>query len=342
MMKILITPQAFKGTYTAFEVAELMRHSILKAYPKAEIVMLPISDGGDGFLDVMLNIRQGTRYQSQVKGPLGSQVTATWAVLKETSTAVIELSKVCGLAMVPADQRDPRMTTTFGVGEVIKEALEKGIRDFLIGLGGSATNDAGCGIIQALGGRFLDVHGNPLPLGGAALKQLHTIDLSLLDPRVKESSFLVGCDVVNPITGPEGASLVYSPQKGASPEVVQQLEEALKTFESVVEQDLNAVHGSGSAGGTAGGLHALLGAKLISGTDLVLDEMDFDHHLEGAGLVLVGEGCMDEQTVYGKGPIVVAKRAQAKGVPVIAYVGSVGKGYEAVYQYGITKVIYIC
>ncbi|ADI37906.1 glycerate kinase [Waddlia chondrophila 2032/99] len=342
-MKVMVAPQAFKGTLTVFEVGEAMMRGVQKALPGCECVFVPIADGGDGFMDVLFYYRQGTLIQQQVTGPLGERILVEWGIDEASQTAVIELSKFSGLSLIPEHRRNPLAATTFGIGEAILLALDKGIRHFLIGIGGSGTNDCGAGVIEALGGRFLDEWGNPLPRGGAALKELKTIDLKGLDDRLLESTFIVGYDVKNPMTGPEGASLVYSSQKGADPVEAERLEQAVLRFVEVIQSqlgiELNAIEGSGAAGGAGGGLHALLGARLISGIDLVLDRAGFDRLLKDADLVVTGEGRIDRQTTYGKGPIVVAHRAKARGIPVYAFVGSVGEGYEAVYDHGITKVI---
>ncbi len=342
-MKVIIAPQAFKGTLSVFEVGHAIEKGVQSALPGAKTRFIPISDGGDGFMDVLLHQHPGIRIQQTVTGPVGDQIEAEWGIFEDSRTAVFELAQFAGLAMISPEYRDPLTATTRGLGEGLRSALDKGIRDFVIGIGGSCTNDAGTGIVEAFGGRFLDANGHSLPGGGASLEKLETIDLERLDPRIAVSKLVVACDVKNPMTGQEGASLVYSPQKGACPSEAKQLERALQRFVEVVHRqygiDLNAIKGSGAAGGTAGGLHALLNAELTSGIDLVLEHMAFDEHLNNADLVVTGEGKMDAQTIYGKGPIVIAQRAKARGIPVWAFVGSLGEGYEAVYDYGITKVI---
>ncbi|NGX42334.1 MAG: Glycerate 2-kinase [Chlamydiae bacterium] len=342
-MKVIISPQAFKGSLAAMDVAKAIQSGVLLGCPSAETVLLPVSDGGDGFLDVILAAARGTLRSSIVTGPMGKRMDISWGVLKEPATAVIELAKICGIAMIPPEDRDPLVSTTFGIGEVILEALKEGMQKFLIGIGGSATNDAGVGILQALGARFLDENGFELPWGGGALVDLAEIDLSNLDPKVKGAEFIIGCDVTNPFTGPEGASKVYSPQKGATPEIVSQLEEGLKKFAELIKKrkgiDLNDILGSGAAGGVGGGLHVLLDAQVRLGIDLVLDLIHFDEYLQGADLVITGEGRIDSQTLYNKAPIGVAKRAKQMEIPVIAIAGSLGDGYQAVHKQGIDTVI---
>jgi glycerate kinase len=254
-------------------------------------------------------------------------------------TALIEMARTSGLALVPVDRRDPLHATTYGLGEAIAHALDSGFRRFIIGVGGSATNDAGAGMAQALGVRLLGGEGRDLSRGGAALADLQRIDTSGLDVRARQSRFRVACDVSNLLTGPEGASAVYGPQKGATPEMVAQLDDALEHFAVVAKRDLGSdisdVPGAGAAGGLAGGLIAFLGAELAAGVDIGLDTVGLDRKLEGADLVITGEGCLDYQTVYSKAPIGVAKRAKARGIPVIAISGSLGERYAEVHDHGI-------
>ena len=250
------------------------------------------------------------------------------------------MARTSGLAMVPEDRRDPRITTTYGLGEVIRAALDASFRNFVIGIGGSATNDAGAGMAQALGARLLDAGGEDLPFGGATLAVLDRIDLSGLDPRIAESEVVVACDVSNPLCGPNGASAVYGPQKGATPAMVEELDAALQNFATVVERDVGAsvavVPGSGAAGGLGGGLIAFLGGRLERGVDIVLGVLKLEEQLEGADLVITGEGCMDFQTVFDKAPVGVARRAARLGIPVIAISGSHGEGFHEVHDHGIS------
>jgi len=254
-------------------------------------------------------------------------------------TAVIEMARTSGLALVPREKRNPLVTTTYGLGEAILHALDAGFRRFILGIGGSATNDAGAGMAQALGVRLLDDAGRDLPFGGAALARLARIEMSGLDSRARESKFLVACDVSNPLTGPKGASAIYGPQKGATPEMVKQLDAALKHFAEVVRRDIGAdindVPGAGAAGGLGGGLIAFLNGELRPGVDIVLDAVGLDRYLEGADLVITGEGALDHSTVYNKAPVGVASRAKARGIPVVAISGSLGKGYHDVHSHGI-------
>jgi glycerate kinase len=260
-------------------------------------------------------------------------------------TAVIEMARTSGLALVPLERRNPLESTTYGLGEMIREALDAGFRRFILGIGGSATNDAGAGMAQALGAKLVDGDGADLPFGGAALAHLDRIDASEIDPRAREAEFLVACDVNNPLTGPEGASAVYGPQKGATPDMVAQLDTALAHFAEVAKRDTGAdvsdVPGSGAAGGLGAGIMAFLDGQLRPGVDIVLETVAFENHLEGAALVITGEGSMDFQTVYSKAPIGVAKLAKARGIPVIGISGSLGKGFTDVHDHGIDAALAI-
>ncbi|MCH7745553.1 MAG: glycerate kinase [Chloroflexi bacterium] len=344
-MKIVIAPQAFKGSISALEVARAMRDGVYRAVADAETTLVPVADGGDGTLETLVDISAGEIKTSQVTGPLGDNIEAQWGAMGDGNTAVIEMARTSGLALVPMDKRNPLIATTFGLGEAIRHALDAGFRRFIIGIGGSATNDAGAGMAQALGISLLDSEGRELAFGGASLARLDRIDLSGLDTRAIESQFMVACDVSNPLTGPEGASAIYGPQKGATPEMIDLLDAALKRFAEVVKRDvgadINDVPGAGAAGGLGGGLIAFLNAELRPGVDIVLDTVGLDEQLEGVDLVITGEGCLDYQTVYSKAPIGVAGRAKARGIPVIAISGSLGEGYGVVHQHGIDAAMAI-
>ena len=344
-MKVVIAPQSFKGSISALDAARAMEEGVLRVVPDAETVLVPVADGGDGTLDTLVDATRGEVRSATVTGPVGKPVTAEWGALGDGRTAVIEMARTSGLALLSLAERDPLHATTYGLGEVVREALDAGFRRFIVGIGGSATNDGGAGMAQALGVRLLDEAGRDLPPGGAALADLRSIDMSGLDERATGARFSVACDVSNPLTGPEGASAVYGPQKGATPGMVEQLDAALENFAGVVERDIgmsiDAVPGSGAAGGLGGGMMAFLGGSLQAGVDIVLDHVGLDDRLEGADLVLTGEGRIDFQTVYNKAPIGVARRAKRKGIPVIAVCGSLGKGYEDVHAEGIDVVVSI-
>lgn len=337
---ILLAPQGFKGTWTASQVAEAMETGVRRALPQARCILMPVADGGDGTLEVLLRAKSGSIQKSHVAGPLGQEIEAEWGIYE--NTALIETASVCGLRLIGENERNPALTTTYGIGQVIRAAWDQGLRHFVIGLGGSATHDAGAGLLQALGAELVDKNGQELPRGGLALKDLHHIRLEKLDQRLKDSSLIVCCDCLNPLTGPAGAAMTYAPQKGASPEMVQELEQAAAQFARVVQQDLGkdiaTLEGGGAAGGMGAGL-ALLGAKLVPGIDMILKLIHFNEALKTVDLVITGEGRMDRQTTFNKAPLGVAKAAKAANVPVLAIVGSLGEGYEELHQKGIDAII---
>ncbi len=344
-MKIVIAPDSYKGSIYASDAARAMADGVRRVLPDAEVVLVPVADGGDGTLETLVETSGGRIITSDVTGPLGETVSAEWGAMGDGVTAVAEMARTSGLALVRLEDRDPLNATTYGLGEVILEALEAGYRRFILGIGGSATNDAGAGMAQALGVRLLDASGAELPPGGAALANLARIDVSGLDPRSAEAEFDVACDVNNPLTGPEGASAVYGPQKGATPEMVEQLDAALANFAEVVKRDLGAdvndVPGSGAAGGLGGGIMAFLDGRLRPGVDIVLDTVDLASRLDGADLIITGEGCMDFQTVYNKAPIGVARLAGERDIPVIGVSGSLGAGFTDVHEHGIAAAVAI-
>ena len=341
-MKVVIAPQSFKGSISALDAAKAMEEGVLRIVSDAETVLVPVADGGDGTLETLVEATGGDIRSVTVTGPIGKAVTAEWGALGDGQTAVIEMARTSGLALLSLTEREPLRATTYGLGEVIREAFDAGFRSFIVGIGGSATNDGGAGMAQALGVRLLDETGENLPLGGAALADLRRIDISGLDKRAIGARFSVACDVSNPLTGPEGASAVYGPQKGATPDLVEQLDAALKNFARVVERDIgtsiDTVPGSGAAGGLGGGMMAFLEGSLRAGIDIVLDHVGLDEKLERADLVITGEGQLDFQTVYNKAPVGVAWRAKQRNIPVIAICGSLGKGFEDVHAEGIDAV----
>ena len=338
-MKIVVAPQAFKGSLSATEVGNSMIKGVENVIANSTNLLVPIADGGDGTLETLVESSQGKINLIKVTGPLGEQQNSAWGALGRNKTAIIEMARSSGLALVPINKLNPLISTTYGLGEVILDALDQGYRDFIIGIGGSATNDAGAGMAQALGAKLLDSNGNELPFGGESLSKLNSINIDGIDTRIKESNFAIACDVNNPLTGPEGASAIYGPQKGATPEMVNTLDQALTNFAKIVEKDLgikiNNVEGSGAAGGLGGGLIAFLNGKLRKGVDIVLDFVDIDKALINTNLVITGEGQLDFQTIYNKAPIGVAKRAKHLGIPVIAISGSLGENFSVVHEHGI-------
>ena len=338
-MKIVISPQAFKGSITAMNAAKAIESGVKSVMPDCETVLIPIADGGDGTLETLIDVMGGDIITEKVTGPLGSKVKANWGALSDQKTAIVEMASTSGLTLIKPKDLDPYKATTYGLGEIISKALDKGYREFIVGIGGSATNDAGAGLAQALGIKLLNSSGKEIELGGFNLKHLDTIDMSGLDPRILESKFNVACDVDNPMCGPEGASAVYGPQKGASQEMITVLDSALQHFSHVVHRDLNKevkhMPGAGAAGGLGGGMVAFLNASLKKGIDIVLETLEFDEKIEGADLLITGEGQMDFQTVFSKAPIGAAKVGKSKNIPVVSLSGSLGAEYELVHDHGI-------
>ncbi|MCD6507748.1 glycerate kinase [Candidatus Poribacteria bacterium] len=344
-MRIVIAPDSFKGSLTALEAANAIEEGLKRVFPKAEIVKVPMADGGEGTVQSLVDATGGRIVKKVVTGPLGDKVEAQFGILGDGRTAVIEMASASGLPLVPPDKRNPMVTTTYGTGELIKAALDMGCRRFIIGIGGSATNDGGGGMAQALGVKLLDKDGNDIPFGGGGLLKLDRIDISTLDPRIAESEIVVACDVDNPLTGPRGAARVYSPQKGATPEMVEILDKALERFAEAVKRDLGRdikdVPGAGAAGGLGAGLMAFLNAKLQLGVDIVIEATGLEEKVKGADLVITGEGGIDSQTVYGKTPIGVAKVAKKFGIPVLAVAGGISDDASVVYEHGIDGLMSI-
>ena len=324
----MLAPNAFKGTLSAIEAAEAMAEGAGRAMPGARLDRLPIADGGDGTMEVLVAGAAGSRRTRRVRGPRGESIDAVYGVLADGNLAVIEMARAAGLALVPGPQRDPRVTTTYGVGELMQDAYGAGARRFIIGIGGSATNDGGAGMAQALGYHLLDENGVELPPGGAALKRLARIDAGGVLSDWKQAQVEVASDVNNPLTGPQGASAVYGPQKGATPEMVAELDAALKRLAEIIRRDLGIdveeLPGAGASGGLGAGLVAFVGGRLRPGAEMVLEALHLDERLNGVDLVLTGEGRIDGQTArFGKGPAVLAKHAHAAGIPVIGIGGAI-------------------
>ncbi|MEI7703085.1 MAG: glycerate kinase [Deltaproteobacteria bacterium] len=338
-MRIVVAPDSFKGSLSAIGVACAMERGILQVFPDADVVKVPIADGGEGTVEALVVATKGSFRTSEVTGPLGGPVQACWGVLGDGETAVIEMAAASGLPLVPKELRDPRITTTRGTGELVRAALDAGLRKLVVGIGGSATNDGGTGFARALGVRFLDAEGRDLPEGGGALAGLDRIDLSGLDPRLPTAQVTVACDVDNPLTGPRGASAVYGPQKGATPEMVAELDAALERFATVARRatgrDVAALPGAGAAGGLGAGLLFFTPAQLRPGVKIVLETTGFDEIVRDADLVLTGEGRTDFQTAMGKAPVGVAAVAKRSGVPVVCLSGSLGHGAHEVHAHGV-------
>lgn len=326
-MRIVVMPDSFKGSLSAAEVCRAIDEGIGSVLPDVEVVSLPLADGGEGTIESLVFTLGGEVREAVVHDPLGREVKASYGVLVDGRTAVVELAQASGLPLLSEEERNPLIVSTYGTGQLISRCLDEGYRNILLGLGGSATNDAGTGMLRALGVRFLDEAGVPLPEGGGSLGALRTIDLSGMDPRIAEARFTCVTDVRNPLCGDNGASRIFGPQKGASDEDVALLDAALATFAQVVHRQLGVdvadVPGAGAAGGTGAGALALLGAELRPGFDLLADLYGFDERIAGADLIITGEGRLDAQTESGKVVSGVCARAAKQGVPVVALCGSV-------------------
>jgi glycerate 2-kinase len=341
-MRIVIAPQSLKGSLTAAETGQAIAQGARHVFPEADIEIVPIADGGEGTAQALVDATGGKLLTQQVTGPLGEAVEAFFGLLGDGQTAVIEMASCAGLPLVPPNRRDPRITTTYGVGELIRAALDAQCRHFIIGIGGSATNDGGTGMAQALGATLTTESGEPIARGGAALATLAHIATNTMDPRLRECTFQVASDVTNPLCGPSGASAVYGPQKGATPEIVQELDAALAHYAGIIAQDLHLsvehIPGAGAAGGLGAGLIAFLGATLKPGAQIVLEAVQLEAKLRTADLVITAEGKLDEQTAYGKSVGAVAALAKRYHLPVLALAGGLGEQYRAVYDLGVDAV----
>jgi glycerate kinase len=345
-MKIIAAPNAFKGSLTATEAAQAMAVGIKKILPKAEIIRVPVADGGDGLVEVAKEALNGEIRSRQVTGPRYSPVQADYCYVKSMDLLTVEMALASGLALLPAEQQDPTQTTSHGTGELIKTGLDLGVKTINVGIGGSATNDGGMGMAQALGVRFLDKDDKELPGIGASLIDIARIDISGLDPRIKTTRIAAVCDVDNPLCGTRGAARVYGPQKGADPQQVQQLDQGLENLARLIKQDLGidvlTMPGSGAAGGLGAGLHAFFNARLCKGIDLIFELVKLKEKMAGADLVLTGEGQIDFQTVFGKAPGGVGALAQKMGIPCIAIAGSIGEDLGSLHQDGVSAVFSLC
>ncbi len=341
-MKIVIAPDSFKESMTALEAAVAIKAGLSKVWKDAEYCLIPMADGGEGTVQSLVDCTNGRLMTQQVTNPVGQQIMAHYGVSGDGQTAFIEMAQASGLGLVPIEQRNPYYTSSCGTGELIKAALDQGIRRLLIGIGGSATNDAGAGMLQALGAQLLDHSNNAIEKGGLALSNLARIELSDLDPRLAECEIIVACDVDNPLCGERGASAVFGPQKGATPEMVNVLDAALAQFAHVVESDLGRdiahIAGAGAAGGLGAALAGVLGGQLKPGIEMLIEATQLETACMGATFVFTGEGRIDVQSAYGKTPVGVAKVAKKQGAKVIALVGCIGSGYEAVFEHGIDAV----
>lgn len=342
MNKIVLAPQGFKESLTGLEIAEAMEVGAKSVWPDADVVKIPVADGGDGTLQALVDSSGGSIRTAQVEDALGRTIEAEWGALGNGNTAVIEVARAVGLTRLSLDERDVLNASTYGVGQLFTEALDAGFTDFIIGVGGSATNDGGAGMIQAMGGSLTDESGSEIARGGAALSNLRHIDVSNLDPRMQTARVTVACDVNNPLCGPRGASAIFGPQKGANFEDVQLLDAALANYAEVIsnylQTDVAEIPGAGASGGLGAGLMGFFDARLRLGADIVLEAVELERHLEDADLVVVGEGQFDRSTVFNKSPVAVAQKAKIHGIPVIGIAGSLGAGFREVHDHGIDAV----
>lgn len=341
-MKIVIAPDSYKESLSALEVATAIEQGFREIWPDADYVKIPVADGGEGTVEAMVEATAGRIVRVNVTGPLGKPVDAFYGLSGDERSAFIEMAAASGLELVPSGLRDPLKTTSWGTGELIRHALDTGVEHIIIGLGGSATNDGGAGMMQALGARLLDSRQNEIAPGGAALEALAQIDISQLDTRLAACRIEVACDVTNPLTGNEGASAVFGPQKGATPEMIVRLDKALAHYAQLIARDLNVdvsgLAGGGAAGGMGAALYAFCGAELRSGIEIVTDALHLDACVIDADLVVTGEGRIDSQTIHGKVPVGVASVAKRYNKPVIGIAGSLTADVGVVHQHGIDAV----
>lgn len=341
-MKIVIAPDSYKESLSALEVASAIEAGFREIYPDAEYIKLPVADGGEGTVEAMVAATQGRMVEVAVTGPLGEPVQGFYGISGDESCAFIEMAAASGLELLLPAARNPLKTTSWGTGELIRHALDLGVTRMIIGIGGSATNDGGAGMVQALGAQLLTADGQPIAPGGAGLSTLATIDISGLDPRLAQCRIDVACDVTNPLVGDEGASAVFGPQKGATPEMVVQLDRALAHYAGQIAQDLDldvlTLEGGGAAGGMGAALYAFCGANLRPGIDIVTDALHLDALVADADLVITGEGRIDSQTIHGKVPVGVARVAKRYQIPVIGIAGSLTADVGVVHQHGLDAV----
>lgn len=344
-MKIVIAPDSFKESMTAQKACDAIERGLKKIIKNAEFIKVPMADGGEGTTQSLVDATGGKFYHTESTGPLGEKVNSVFGILGDGKTAILEMASTSGLEIVPREKRNPMLTTTFGTGELIKKAMDMGVSTVLIGIGGSATNDGGAGMIQALGGKLLDKNGNQIGFGGGKLSEIERIDLSEVDERLKNIKIIAACDVQNPLTGPTGASHIFGPQKGADKEMVEILDENLKHFAEIIRKDLGKdienVPGAGAAGGLGAGLMAFLSAELKKGIDIVIEYSKLEEKMNGVSLVITGEGSIDGQTRFGKTPYGVAKTAKKHNIPVVALAGNVGKDTDILYDFGFDAVFSI-
>ncbi|MGE0968935.1 glycerate 2-kinase [Klebsiella sp. WOUb02] len=341
-MKIVIAPDSYKESLSAIEVAQAIEKGFREIFPDAEYVSVPVADGGEGTVEAMIAATQGSEYSALVTGPLGEKVNASWGMSGDGKTAFIEMAAASGLCLVPPALRNPLLTTSRGTGELILQALDRGAKNIIIGIGGSATNDGGAGMVQALGASLRDANGREIGYGGGSLASLNAIDLRALDARLQGCTIRVACDVTNPLTGDAGASRIFGPQKGASEAMILELDRNLEHYADVIKTDLRVdvkqVAGAGAAGGMGAALMAFLNAELRSGVEIVTQALNLEEHILDCSLVVTGEGRLDSQSIHGKVPVGVASVAKKYHKPVIGIAGSLTRDVGVVHQFGIDAV----
>lgn len=339
-MKVVIAPDSFKDSLSALGVAQAIAQAWQEVFPEAETILCPMADGGEGTLEAVLEVCKGEWREKTVIGPLGKPVQAKWGWLEQQKIAMIEMAQASGIQLVPPSERDACQSTTFGTGQLILDALDAGAKDIILTVGGSATNDGGTGLLSALGAVLLDANQNVLPAGGLALSNLSKIDLTHFDPRIQQTRFLLAADVTNPLCGPNGASYIFGPQKGATPAQVELLDQALAHFADVSAQllgfDKRDEAGSGAAGGLGFAAKSYLNAEFKAGVEVVAELNQLAHKISNADWVITGEGKFDQQTLNGKTVLGVSLVAKMKNVPVIVIAGTLGEGYQALYEHGVT------
>jgi glycerate kinase len=339
-MKIILAPDSFKGTFSSMEVIKHLERGVTKYFPYAEIVKIPIADGGEGTVEAVMAAIGGEIHEKMVTGPLGTMTRAKFAI--KDDLAIIEMAEASGITLIREGEKNPMETTSYGSGELILETLNMGAKEIIMGIGGSATNDGGIGMLQALGVQFKDESGASIGFGGKNLSRISDINIENMDSRIKDVKITVMCDVTNTLTGPMGATYTYGPQKGANPEQLVCLEAGMVHYESLLlksfDVDVRKIPGSGAAGGLGAALVVFLSARLRSGIDTILDLVDFDQLVQNADLVITGEGCIDGQSIYGKVPTGIGKRCLDKKTKVIVLAGSVGTDADQVYAYGVDAI----
>lgn len=343
-MKIVVAPDSFKESMSAKEVCDSIEKGLLSVSKDWEIVKVPMADGGEGTLEALIDATNGKIFYEKTLNPLGEEITSRFGILGEKNIAIIEMASTSGLELISPEKRNPYITTTYGTGQLMLKALEQNVEEIILGIGGSATNDGGAGMLQALGAKLLDKNGNEIGFGGYELSKLNKIDFLNLDKRLKNIKILVACDVTNPLTGKNGSSYIFGKQKGATPEMIEVLDENLLHYSKIIKRDLdfdvNDIPGAGAAGGLGAGL-LTLGAILKKGIEIVIEANELDKKVQGADLVITGEGSIDGQTRFGKTPYGVVSVAKKYNIPTVTLAGNVGKDIDILYDYGFDAIFSI-